>query len=228
MAKSFFETIIASGGFAGESFDLAAGPANTDVIDVLLSAGDGALQENAPLVMYSTGALGAARDLDITGLEGADGRVFYLSVRNSDIATFNLTITSSTDINGGGATLTVDTARDFIFFHETGGTWRAAHVKLSQASDAQIFRATFAGAIWGAGTANEVEIIQAGVAGAGEIGPHGLDIASSYLVQVFRDSDDELVDVGIVVNPGTGDITLKKAGLGAAFAGRVVILGTSV
>jgi len=98
MAKSFYEAIIASGGFAGEVFDVAAGAANTDIIDVLLSAGDGALTQNAPINLISTGALGATRDLDITAAED-DGRVFFLSVRNSDITTNDLPITATTDIN---------------------------------------------------------------------------------------------------------------------------------
>lgn len=37
MPKEFFETIIASGGFAGQSYGINAGPLNTDVIDTLLS-----------------------------------------------------------------------------------------------------------------------------------------------------------------------------------------------
>jgi hypothetical protein len=225
MAKNFFETIIASGGFAGETFDLAVGPANTDVIDVLLSVGAGALQENSPVNMCSTGALGAARSLDISGVE-QDGRFFFLSVRNSDLATFNLTITATTDINGGGASLVLSTAADYIFVHETGGNWRAYQQRLSTAATAAVFRATFAAADWTGGTANEVTIIQTGAPGAGEIGPHALDIASSYDVTVFNDADDEMVDVGVVVNTSTGDITLTKAGLGPNFNGRVLVLGT--
>jgi len=223
MAKSFYETIICSGGFAGEVFDVAAGGANTDVIDVLLSVGDGILTENAPINMISTGALGAARDLDITGIE-QDGRIFYLSARNSDITTNDLTVTATTDINGGGATLTISVATDYLFVHESGGTWRA-YIQ-SQTAASGIFRTTFAAAVWAAGTANRIDVIQTGAAGAGEVGPHGLAIASSYLVQVYRDSDDELVDVGIVADGGTGDITLSKTGLGADFAGRVIVAGT--
>jgi hypothetical protein len=226
MAKSFFETIIASGGFAGESFDVAAGPANTGVIDVLLSAGAGALTEDAPVSLVSTGALTAARVLTITAVEQA-GRYFFLSVRNSDIATFSLTVTATTDINGGGASLVLNEARDYLFVHETGGTWRAYQQKLSQGADSQVFRATFAGAVWAAGTANQIEIIQTGAPGAGEIGPHGTAIASSYTVNVYRDSDDEQVDVGVIVDGGTGNITLTKSGLGADFAGRVMVVGTA-
>lgn len=222
MAKSFYETIICSGGFAGEVFDVAAGAANTDIIDVLLSVGAGAITQNAPINMISTGALGAARALDITAAED-DGRVFFLSVRNSDIATFSLTVTPTTTINGS-ATLVVSAAADYLFVHETGGVWRAYVQNTSAASN--IFRGTFASALWAAGTANRINVVQTGAPGAGEIGPHGLAIASSYLVQVYRDSDDELVDTGIVVTPGSGDVELSKTGLGTAFDGRVIIAGT--
>jgi hypothetical protein len=231
MSKNFFETIIASGGFAGESFDMAQGPANTDVIDLLLTdagagpTGTATLQENAPVNLYSTGALGAAKNLDLSGIE-QNGRFFFLSVRNSDLSTNNLTITATTDINGGGSSLVINTAVDYVFVHETGGNWRAYQQRLSTAATAAVFRATFAGADWSSGTANEITIIQTGAPAAGEIGPHALDIASSYDVTVFNDADDEQVDVGVVVNPSTGDVTLTKTGLGTNFAGRVLVLGT--
>jgi len=224
MAKQFYETIIASGGFAGEYFDLApAAPANTDVIDVQLSVGAGALSINAPVNMVSTGALTAARVLTITAVE-QDGRFFFLSVRNSDIATFNLTITATTDINGGGASLVVAAATDYLFVHETGGTWRA--YALSTSTSALIFRGAVASALWAAGTANEVTIVQTGAPGAGEIGPHALAIAPSYLVQYYRDSDDEMADLGVSVATGTGDITLMKTGLAPTTDGRVIVAGT--
>jgi len=124
MAKNFYETIIASGGFAGEYFDVAVGPANTGVIDTLLSVGDGALTIDAPINIISSGALGSARALDITGME-QDGRFFFLSVDNSDIGVNSLTVTATTDINGGGASLVVSTTTDYIFVHQTGGTWKA-------------------------------------------------------------------------------------------------------
>lgn len=224
MAKEFFETIIASGGFAGEVFDVAAGPANTGVIDVLLSAGDGTLTIEAPVNIISTGALGAARDLDITAIE-QDGRFFFLSARNSDITTNDLTITASTDINGGGATLTISAASDYLFVHETGGTWRA--YAQSQMAAAQIFRSAFVAGDWTGGTANEIEIIQTGVAAAGQIGPHSLAIASSYLVQVYRDSNDRLTNVQVEVDGATGNITLIKAPLAPDAPGRVIVAGTN-
>lgn len=223
MSKAFYEAIICSGGFAGEVFDVAAGPANTDIISALLSVGAGTLTANAPINLISTGALGAARTLTITSTE-QDGRMFFLSARNSDITTNNLTVTATTSINGGGASLVISSARDYLFVHETGGTWRAYVQSLNAA--ASIFRATFAAAVWSAGTANRIVVIQTGAPAAGQIGPHALAIASSYLVQVYRDSDDTVVDTGIATDGVTGNVTLSKTGLGTAFAGRVVLAGT--
>lgn len=228
MAKTFYEAIIAAGGYAGESFDIAAGPANTDVIDVLLSANGGTnasnLTENCPTSLFATGTLTADVTLDLTNAE-ADGRFIYLSIRTSDIATNTITLSPTTSINGA-ASLLINTQSDYILIHETGGVWRAYRQKTSLANEALIFRATFAGAVWSAGVNNQITIVQTGAPGAGQIGPHGLAIAASYVVQVFRDSDDEMVDVGVVVDDSTGNITLTKAGLGAAFAGRVVVIGS--
>lgn len=227
MAKSFYETIIASGGFAGENFDVAAGPANTGVIDTLLSVGDGALTEDAPISVISTGALGAPRTLDLTALEAADGRILLLSVRNSDITTNSLTLTATTSINGFGPTtgFVISEEVNYWLVHETGGFWRAYEQRLDFGASAVIFRDTFAAADWGAGVANQVTILRTGAPVAGQIGPHNLMDADSYVVQVYRDSDDELVDTGVIVNSTTGDITITKTGLGAAFDGRIIIVG---
>ena len=228
--KSFYEAIIAEGGFAGQVFDVAQGdagsfPENLDIIDVLLSVGNGALTGNAPINMISTGTLGAPRTLNITATE-QNGRVFFLSVRNTDITTNNLTVTATTDINGGGASFVISAARDFLFVHESGGTWRAYEQKLNLSNFARVFRATFTALTWSAGTVNQITIIQTGAPAAGQIGPHGLAVASSYVVQVYRDSDNRLVDTGVIVNGGTGNITLTKTGLGVDFAGRVIVVGT--
>jgi len=233
MAKSFFETILARGGLAGESFDIAAGPADTGIIDVLLSAGDGVLTVDAPIMLTSTGALGATRDLDITALEiddaGVDigGRIFFLSVQNSDIAINDLTISPTVSVNGSTATapFTISEASDWIFVHTSGGLWRAYRQSTTVAQAAMIFRADFAAADWAAGTANQIGIPQSGVAGAGEVGPHGLGVSTSYVVQVYRDANDRLVNLSVEVDSGTGDITLIKAPAAPAEDGRVIIVG---
>lgn len=221
--KTFYESIIAQGGFAGQVFDIAAGPANTDVIDTLLSVGDGAITGNAPVNIISTGALGAARALDISGAE-QNGRFFFLSVRNNDLASNNLTIAASTSINGS-ATLVLAAAADYVFVHESGGVWKAYYQRTSASTSNSVFRGTFLAAAWTAGVANEITIIESGVPGAGQIGPHGLGVASSFVIQVFRDSDDSLVDTGAIVDPATGNVTLTKSGLSTAFNGRVILIG---
>jgi hypothetical protein len=86
------------------SFD---GSIDTGIIDVLLGVGNAVLTTDAPLVLHSTGALGAARTLDISALEienvaqggePLNGRFFYLSIQNSDISSTNK-ITISMDID---------------------------------------------------------------------------------------------------------------------------------
>ena len=123
--KTFYEAILAHGGFAGEVFDIAAGPANVDVIDVLLSAGDGTLTSNIPLNIISTGLLNFNRTLYLSGAE-QNGRLFFISLRNTDLADdmLQITIVATTDINGAGPTMIVNKKRDYIFVHETGGSWR--------------------------------------------------------------------------------------------------------
>lgn len=135
--KSFYEAIIASGGFAGEVFDVAQGPANLDIINTLLSVGNGTLTGNAPVNLISTGALGAPRSLFITSIE-QNGRWFFLSARNTDLTTNPLTVIASTDINSGGPSLIINTPTDYIFIHESAGIWRA-YIQSFTAGDSEEF-----------------------------------------------------------------------------------------
>jgi hypothetical protein len=125
MSKEFFESIIAHGGFAGQSYDANIGPFNAGVIDALLNAATptATLQSDAPINIVSTGALGGAKSLDLSLIED-NGRLLYLSARNSDIAVNNLTLIPTTTINGAG-TLVIAASTDLILVHETGGVWRA-------------------------------------------------------------------------------------------------------
>lgn len=236
MAKLNYEHVYAAAGFSGEQFNVAAGPANTDIIDVLLSVGDGALTEDAPHVLVSSGALGGARQLDISGMEvesaakggqALDGRFFYFSVQNSDITTNNLTVVSSATINGA-ATFVIATPGDYMFHHVTSGAWRVNILPTPAEKLATLARVSFASTDWDAGAVkNTIKILQTGTPGAGEVGPHGLTPYGSYVVQVINTdlTPDELVDVEIQF-ASNGDITMKKSGLGQDFAGVAIIVGT--
>jgi len=235
MAKLNYEHIFAAAGFSGETFDIAAGVANVDVIDVLLSVGDGALEPDAPHMLESTGALGGARALDISGLEAENaaqggaalnGRFFYLSVRNSDIVASNITVSATGTINGA-ATLVIATEGDYLFHHSSSGNWRVNILPTPAEGLATIARVPFVVADWAAGTKNEITILQTGVPGAGEVGPHGLTPAGTYVVQIINtdNTPDEMVDAEIQF-AANGDITLLKAGLGAAFNGVAIIVGS--
>jgi hypothetical protein len=106
----------------------------------------------------------------------------------------------------------------------TGQTGATGMTGLTGPLGTPAYREAFTIADWNNGTLNEITILATGVPGVGQIGPHGLAVNDSYVVSVFADSDNEKVDVGIVVDPGTGNVTLTKTGLGASFNGRVVIV----
>ena len=235
MATIAYSHQIMSGGFSGESFDIAAGGADVGLIDVLLSVGDGAVTENIPAVLVSTGALGGARQLDLSAAEveaaGAlamNGRIIFLSVQNSDIATNNLTIIGSATINGA-ASLVVSSATDFVLQHVAAGVWRANVLPRPSENHATIARVSFASTVWDAGaTKNQIKILQTGIAGAGEAGPHALLKSGSYVVEVINTdlTPDEKVEVEVQFDSATGNITLKKAPKAADFAGVCVIVGS--
>jgi len=233
MAFLTYSHLMASGGFSGESFDIAAGPANTGIIDTLLSAGDGALTDEAPHVLVSTGALGAARALDISGMEtesGAGGgaalrgRFFYLSILNTDITTNNITVAAGSTINGLGS-LVIDFEGDYLFHHISGGDWRVNVLPRTTPDTASLVRIPFVSGDW---TSNAITVLATGTPGAGQVGPHGLAAYNSYLVQVINtdQTPDEMVSVELQF-AASGDITLRKAPRAAAFAGVVVISGTT-
>jgi len=235
MAKLNYEHVFSSAGFSGEQFDIAAGPADVGIIDVLLSVGDGALTEDAPHVLVSTGSLGGARNLDISGLESEtaakggqalDGRFFYLSVQNTDILTNSLTVSGGATINGS-ATFTISTEGDYLFHHVTGGVWRCNILPRPAEKLATLARIPFAAADWAAGTADMIKVIQTGAAGAGEVGPHDITAAGSYIVQVINTdlTPDELVDVEIQY-ASNGDVTLRKARKAPEFNGVAILIGT--
>jgi hypothetical protein len=242
MAQINYAHVYAGAGFSGEQFNIAAGPADTSIIDVLLSVGDGALTEDAPHVLVSTGALGGARALDISAMEvesaakggqALNGRIFYLSVQNSDISGTNtLTISGTTSINGS-ATLVISNTGDYLFHHVSGGVWRVNVLPTPAEKLATMARVSFAASDWDAGASkNTIKVLQTGTPAAGEVGPHLVTPYGSYVVQVINtDLTPEwqhrlvLVDVEIQFAPN-GDITLRKSPKAADFAGVVLIVGT--
>lgn len=238
MAKFFYEHVASGAGFSGEQFDIAAGAADVGIIDVLLSAGNGALTDDAPHVLVSTGALFAGGvTLSLNGMEvesaskggqALNGRFFYLSVQNSNIVASNITVSGSGTINGS-ASFVISHEGDYMFHHVSGGNWRVNVLPQPSESHATIAKVPFASTKWDAGAVkNTIVVKQSGIAGLGEIGPHGLSVSGSYVVQVVNTdmTPNELVDVEIQYNSSNGDITLKKASKGPDFAGVVVVVGS--
>ena len=226
MAKMNYEHVFAAAGFSGEQFDIAAGPANTGIIDVLLSAGDGVLTSDAPHVLVSTGALNAAGvALDISALEtektvdggeALPGRFFYLSIQNSNISTVNtITVSSSATINGA-ATFVINSTGDYLFHHVAAGVWRVNSLPRPNEPLATIARVNIAAGSW---ASHAYSIPQA---------THGLVAASSYVVNVINQdlTPDEIVDVEVQFNAATGDITLRKGAKAPNFNGVAVIIGS--
>jgi hypothetical protein len=110
----------------------------------------------------------------------------------------------------------------------SGGVWVANQLPRPTEPLATLARIPFASTVWDAGASkNVIKVLQTGSPAAGEIGPHGLNPAGSYIVQVINTdaTPDEMVDVEVQF-AANGDITLRKAGKGADFAGVVVIVGS--
>ena len=238
MAVTNYSHVIMTGGFSGESFDISAGAADVGLIDVLLSLGNGAVTENIPAALVSTGALGGARALSLAGAEaefaGAaamNGRIIFLSIQNSDIDTNNLTITGSVTINGE-ASLVISNQVDLVLQHVASGVWRANVLPRPSQNPAAIARVSFASTVWDAHLTdkNTIKILQDPTAtpAAGEVGPHALLKSGSYVVEVINTdlTPDEKVDVEVQFDAATGNITLKKAPKAADFAGICVIIGS--
>jgi len=213
--------------------------ASTDVgiQDVLLGVGDGALTEDCPYVLTSTGALGAARVLDISGTEvesaahggeTLEGRLMYLAVLNSDISPTNtLTIVSSNTINGE-ASLVVQNQGDYLLRYGKNGEWRFNVLPRPAEGTATIARVPFTAADWNAGTPlSTLTVLQSGTPGLGEVGPHNLTTSDTYVVQVYNTdtAENEIVNVEVQVT-SAGDIILLKARSKPAFNGYVVVIGS--
>jgi len=212
------------------------GSPDTDIQDVLLKTGNGAMETDAPHALVSTGALGAPRTLALDNMEAEnaaqgsaalDGRFFYLSIQNSDISSTNsITLSGSSTINGA-ASYVIETTGDYLVHHISGGVWRINVLPTPGEVTATMKRIPFAAADWAAGTNNEITCIPSGAPGAGQIGPHTLTVAGSYVVQIVNtdQTPDEIVDAEVQFD-ASGNITILKAGLGPAFNGVMLIVGT--
>jgi hypothetical protein len=203
-----------------------------------LGAGTGTVQgacamtEDTPQVLISTGALGSPSLLDLTGAEAEvagnggvalKGRVIFLSIRNTDILTNSIQIISSATINGQ-ASFKVATEGDYILIHEQSGAWRINILPRPAENAAVMKRVDFVQADW---VSNKITCIQTGVAGAGQIGPHDITVASSYVVQIVNTSLTPDEQVGLQVQFATnGDITIAKAAKAPTFNGTLLVIGT--
>ena len=75
---------------------------------------------------------------------------------------------------------------------------------------------------------DEVSVPKSGALVAGEIGPHGLTSNGPYLVQIFKEDDNnpnllEEVDMKIITDTSDGTVILRKGGVTVDFDGFVLI-----
>lgn len=85
---------------------------------------------------------------------------------------------------------------------------------------------TFTIADWSAGINNQLQIVNTGPLGPGIIGAHHLGNNRVFNIAVFKDNGTPVfprIDIELLVNIPTGQITIRKTSLGAPFNGRVII-----
>lgn len=72
---------------------------------------------------------------------------------------------------------------------------------------------------------NQLQIIDIGPLGPGIIGAHGKGKNRTFHLAVFKDETPvfPMIDIEFLINLPTGQITIRKTGLGAPFNGRVII-----
>lgn len=187
-------------------FDVAVGPADTSVINALLSAGNGTLTVDAPLRLRSTGPLGATRQLNLTSLEANHGRIVLLDVANSDITTNNLQLVATADINGGGPTLTISAATEILLVHSSAGNW-----KLIYLSDIPL-GSGFSLQIDGSNAMNEAADIS-WTTGLERIQPK-LDIVTGAAVDLLIENPRNGGAIALrLTTPGTVTLSLESDGL---------------
>jgi len=85
---------------------------------------------------------------------------------------------------------------------------------------------TFDSSDWSSGISNTIGIPNVGPLSAGQIGPHELGTSRAYHISVWKDDGAPVIvgiDVELEINLTNGLILIKKPGLAANFAGRVII-----
>jgi hypothetical protein len=73
---------------------------------------------------------------------------------------------------------------------------------------------------------NYLNVIQSGITGLNEIGPHAMPLGMGYSVTVFQNLPSNIikqVNLTILIDETTGIITLWKSGITPAFSGRVEV-----
>jgi hypothetical protein len=72
---------------------------------------------------------------------------------------------------------------------------------------------------------NYLKIIQSGIPGLNEIGPHAMPLGMGYSVTVFQNLDHNIkkVDTVVLVDQNTGAIIFWKTSRTPAFSGRVEV-----
>lgn len=238
------ETVVNDTPAGASTFDGSSDPKIQSVLlKNLAPLAEAVLTEDAPLCLVSSGALGADRILNFSGMEvetaarggqPLNGRFIYLSVQNSDVNNsgtgYKLTLKGSGTVNGV-ASVDITSPGDYWMVHDENGNWRINILPQPGEALATLVRVPFAAAKWGQHPTNKNTIVclQTGIPGNGQIGPHGITAYSTYLVQVYNTENatwTEQVDVEIKVDKITGDITLQKAQKAVPFDGILVISGS--
>lgn len=201
------------------------------------------LTEDTPHLVVSNGALGGNRILDISGMEvesaarggkALDGRFMHLSVMNTDVDNTGFGVTLTVKASGlinGAATFVITTPNDYWFEHDQNGNWIVTVMPSPSDKVAVVKRVPFIAAKWGEHPTNKntIVVLQTGVPGVGQIGPHSLANYDSYLAQVWNadySTFTELTECELKVDKTTGNITMQKAQGAQPFNGEIIISGT--
>jgi hypothetical protein len=98
----------------------------------------------------------------------------------------------------------------------------------SSGGNATIARVPFTAKDWSAGIVNQIVVIPSGIPSNGQVGPHGLVVASNYGITVVNIdvTPDEVIDCETHFT-STGFITLVKSQKARPFNGVIIIVGST-